>query len=70
MLQVRFGQAKITGAAHAKGTHPLGNRGFDAFSQGILFGKCSCLLPTTGGLKRFMLGLRSYRNGSPFVLLF
>jgi hypothetical protein len=70
VLQVRFGQANIPGAAHAKGTHSLGKRGFDAFPQGILFGKGSCLLPTTGGLKRFMLGLWSYRDGSPFVLLF
>jgi hypothetical protein len=48
----------------------LRNRGFDALSQRILFGKGWRLLPTTGGLKRFMLGLWSHREGSPLVLLF
>src|SRR6266487_1565564 len=70
MLQMRFREANIARAAHAKGTHSLGNRGFDAFSQRILSGKGWRLLPTAGGLKRFMLGLRSYREGSPLVLLF
>ncbi len=65
-----FGKADIPGAAHTKGTNPLGNRRFNAFSQRILSGKCWRLLPATGGLKRFMLGLRSDRDGSPFVLLF
>ncbi len=46
------------------------NRRFDALSQRILFGKCWRLLPTTGGLKRFMLGLWSHCDGSPLVLLF
>src|SRR5260370_22789645 len=68
MLQVRFGKAAITGAAHAKGTHPLRNRRFDPLSQSILAGKCWRLLPTTGGLERFMLGLRSDRDGPPLVL--
>jgi hypothetical protein len=31
-----FGKADITGATHAKGTHPLRDGGFDAFSQRIL----------------------------------
>src|SRR5215469_12148658 len=70
MLHMRFSQANITGAAHAKGTHPLRNRRLDALSQRILFGKCWRLLPTTGGLKRFMLSLWSHRDGSPLVLLF
>jgi hypothetical protein len=69
MLRVRFGKAAITGAAHAKGTHPLRNRRFDPLSQSILAGKCWRLLPTTGGLERFMLGLRSDRDGPPLVLL-
>src|SRR6266568_7093147 len=46
------------------------NRRFDALSQRILFGKCWRLRPPTGGLKRFMLGLWSHRDGSPLVLLF
>jgi hypothetical protein len=66
---MRFGQAEITRATHAKGTNALGNGRFDAFSQGILFGKGSCLLPTTGLLKRFMLGLRSNCERAPLVLL-
>ncbi len=70
MLQMRFGKANRTGAAHAKGTHPLRNCRFDALSQRILFGKGWRLRPPTGGLKRFMLGLWSHRDGSPLVLLF
>ena|SRR5581483_6562963 len=69
MLQVRFGQADIPGATDAKGAHSLRNRGFDAFSKGILTGKGWRLLPTTGCLQRFMLGLWSNRDGAPFVLL-
>src|SRR5260370_10246071 len=68
MLQVRFGKADITGAAHAKGTHPLRNRRFDPLSQRILPGNTLPPLPTTGGLERFMLGLRSGRDGPPLVL--
>ena len=70
MLQVRFSKADRAGAAHAKGTHSLGNRRFDPLSQRILFGKGWRLLPTTGGLERFMLGLRSDGEGPPLVLLF
>ena len=46
------------------------NRRFDALSQRILFGKGRRLLPTTGGLKRFMLGLWSHRDSSSLVLRF
>ena len=48
----------------------LRNRRFDTLSQRILAGKGWGLLPTTGGLKGFMLGLRSDRDGSPLVFLF
>src|SRR5262249_52769480 len=47
----------------------LRNGGFDAFSQRVLLGKGWRLLSTTSCLKCFMLGLRSYRDGSPLVLL-
>src|SRR5438270_6957196 len=70
MLQVRFGKADIAGAAQAKGAHSLGNRRFDPLSQRILLGKGWRLRPPTGCLERFMLGLRSYRDGAPLVLLF
>src|SRR5260370_29101309 len=68
MLQVRFGKAAITGAAHAKGRRRLRSRRFGPVSQSILAGKCWRLLPTTGGLERFMLGLGSDRDGPPLVL--
>jgi hypothetical protein len=58
MLQMRFSKTDITGAAHTKGTHSLGNRRFDPLSQRILTGKCWRLLPAAGGLQRFMLGKR------------
>jgi hypothetical protein len=48
----------------------LRNRRFDPLSQRILLGKGWRLRPPTGCLQRFMLGLRSYRDGSPLVLLF
>jgi hypothetical protein len=48
----------------------LRNRRFDPLSQRILLGKGWRLLPTTGCLERFMLGLRSDRDGPPLVLLF
>jgi len=70
MLQVRFGEADITRAAHAKGPHALRNRCCDAFSQGRLTGKGGRLLATTGGLQRFVLGLRSNSDGAPLVLLY
>src|SRR5690348_16499864 len=47
----------------------LRNGGFDAFSQRILANKCWRLLLTTGRLERFVLGLRSDGDGTPFVLL-
>src|SRR5258708_17457465 len=67
---MRFGKADITGAAKAQGPNSLRNRRFDAFSQRILAGKGWRLLPTTSCLERFMLGLRSDRDGPPLVLLF
>jgi hypothetical protein len=45
------------------------NHRFDAFSQRVLTGKGWRLLTTTGGLQRFMLGLRSDSDSAPFVLL-
>src|SRR5437764_12286809 len=70
MVQVRFGKADIAGAAHAKGTHSLGNRRFDPLSQRILLGKGWRLRPRTGCLERFMLGVRSAGEAAPLVLLF
>ena len=65
-----FGLADITGAAQTKGPHALRNRCFNAFSQRILSGKSGRFLPTTSGLKRFMLALRSDGESAPLVLLF
>jgi hypothetical protein len=69
MLQVRFGQADIAGAAHAKGTHSPPKSSLRSPLAARTAWQRPASLPTPGGLERFMLGLRSDRDGPPLVLL-